>query len=222
MLWLAGLMGLVGVGAASIAVVHLQEDDEEDDLAPLESAPNDGTDLLDEIATLRSEAFEEDDFHLSDETDDLILYKEIIASQDLSVGDDPYDVFAPISDEDDTAELLPLPLNAISPLTSPLAGDWITNGEPHEVVDYEAEKERLMLVWDDMAHGAAEPEVDVTEDPDDPEVMQVTMNGAPVADIYGDPELSLADLTIIPLSSALIAGLRPVMMNTAPQRIQHS
>jgi hypothetical protein len=88
-------------------------------------------------------------------------------------------------------------------------GDWIMRGAPAEVLDYQHTSESLMLVWDDLEADAKEPEVSVGSDPFDEEVKHVLMNGKSVAEVYGDPNLTVADLTVIPLSSALIVGLEP-------------
>lgn len=90
-----------------------------------------------------------------------------------------------------------------------MTGDWISQAHGPEVIDYEAEKENILVVWDDTSLEAQEPSLSVSPDPDDPEVMQVNMNGKPLADVYGDPQLSVADLVLMPLSSALMVGLSP-------------
>lgn len=90
-----------------------------------------------------------------------------------------------------------------------LLSDWIMEGQTAEVLDYDAREDSLLLVWDDMSDAAAEPEVDVAHDPYDEEVMHVVMNGKSVAEIYGDPNLSVADVALIPLSAALLIGLEP-------------
>lgn len=88
-----------------------------------------------------------------------------------------------------------------------LVGDWISQGGEAEITDYDAKEDSLMLVWDDMAASASEPDVTVEADPYDDEVMHVLMNGKSVAEVYGDPNLHISDITIIPLSSALIVDL---------------
>lgn len=92
---------------------------------------------------------------------------------------------------------------------SPALGDWIQHGAPSEVLDYQHSEESLMLVWDDLETDAPPPEVDVASDPFDDEVKHVLMNGKSVAEVYGDPNMTAADVTVIPLSSALIVGLEP-------------
>ena len=87
MLWLAGLMGLVGVGAASIAVVQLQQgDDSDDDIQPEEPNLEEQGNLLDAIAGLHSDDEVPigtpaiDDF---DEEEDDILYSDILARSSM-------------------------------------------------------------------------------------------------------------------------------------------
>ena len=89
-----------------------------------------------------------------------------------------------------------------------LLGDWISQGQEAEITDYDASEDSLMLVWDDMMKGATEPNVEVAPDEHDNEVMHVLMNGKSVAEVYGDPNLNPSDITIIPLSSALIVNLQ--------------
>ncbi|WP_300032624.1 hypothetical protein [uncultured Roseobacter sp.] len=85
--------------------------------------------------------------------------------------------------------------------------DWVAKGTPAEPLDYDRRADSLVLIWDDTDAAAHEPQVRVIRDPDDPAVMRVLMNGQNVADVYGDTALTAADLTVIPLSSAMIAGL---------------
>ncbi len=111
----------------------------------------------------------------------------------------------------DAADAAPT-LDSLTDTTDPvpgLPGDWLYENDDTEVLDYDAETESLILVWDDLAEGANEPEVSVEEDPFDEDVRQVMMNGKSVAEVYGDPNLNTADITVMPLSSALIVGLEP-------------
>lgn len=234
MLWLAGIMGLVGVGAASIAVVNLEQEPEEDE-PDLELDMSDTGNLLDEL-DITDDYFEELDATVdttepladglsTTDTDDLLTasYDDILFNDEMDAnsGDstlhdivrDPFgggfiDLDSnglDAAEPTDTSEVDDTGISA-DPV---MLGDWITEGEPSEVLDYENEKDSLMLVWDDLVDGAQEPDVDVAHDPYDNEVMHVLMNGKSVAEVYGDPELTVSDVTIIPLSSALIVGLEP-------------
>lgn len=248
MLWLTGLIGLAGVGAASFAVVQLQEEPEEDEPVASDSLEHTGNLLDDDFGTGDNEPenlnaigdvaakAQSTDTNLTDDEiesardslldasyDDILFGEDFDAQQpqdsaegnpsDQMLRDIVRDPFGggfidlasdhPETDDSVVADGVEAPSEQI------MLGDWISEGQPSEVLDYETEKDSLMLVWDDMIDGAEEPQVDVAQDPYDHEVMHVLMNGKSVAEVYGDPELSVSDVTIIPLSSALIVGLEP-------------
>ncbi|MBW4706520.1 hypothetical protein KX928_01855 [Roseobacter sp. YSTF-M11] len=242
MLWMAGLMGLVGVGAASLVAIKPDEieDEHEDGALEDDGYTADTIDLFDQFDTLDvsqilgGDADEvitgtsDTDFIEGGEGDDRIdgeggsdLIFGGIGSDILNgIVDDPD--YAGITDTDasdylnggDGDDLLILGANDIAVSGAGddefLLGDWITEGKGVEILDYEPAHDSLMLVWDDTSATADEPDVSVNPDPDDPEVMHISMNGVSVAEIYGDTELSVADLTLIPLSSAEAIGLEPV------------
>lgn len=198
MLWLAGLLGIVGAGAASFIISPVEDEDavERSDVADdaqgdlldqikglSESDPASGETLLHRIALDPNRAGIIDE-RGPDPLDEPDGYDRMIAGHGDAFADRDHD--API-----------------------MLGDWITEGPPAEVLDYEPAKDSLMLVWDDLAPDGHEPTVSVESDPFDAEVMHIVMNGKSVAEIYGDPALSVADITTIPLSSALIVGLEP-------------
>ena len=216
MLWLAGLMGLVGMGAASIAVVQLQQpDDDEDDFIDHDPDVDDAGNLLDHVSAYGAPAAPATDQRFSDSEEDAILYDTITDDDMLyAEGGSGFDVPGDDTAQDDVAPFAPMPPEPPVAFERtveemPLAGDWITQAETPEIIDYTARDEQLVLVWDDMTEGAAEPEVAVSADPDDPDVVHVEMNGAPLAEIHGEPGLTLADIALVALSSALIAGLKP-------------
>lgn len=216
MLFLAGLMGMIGVGAASfVAVPTDAEDDSELDDKMIDHAEDDSdrfTGTGDEIrmdngatdpvdGTLHAGLLDDVVFS-SEENGDMLGSGDALAR---SVLDETADGGDPSGD--DTAF-------DFSDYEGPefsnfMTGDWINQATAPEVIDYEAESESILVVWDDTNLDAREPSLSVSPDPDDPEVMQVNMNGKVVADVYGDSNLSVADLTLMPLSSALIVGLSP-------------
>lgn len=227
MLWLAGLMGIAGVGAATFVGIKadVSEDDEEDYLAQ-------DTDQMTDVNALMEQIKDHSD------TDGLLQTQASVEADAAPKtapaggwGDDILnDVMADLDGgTDGTAEVNPLAqpsadivyssamlaaedvdIDIDTPQTDVLLSEWIDQRDGPEILDYEAKTESLMLVWDDTGASAAEPEVGVAPDPDDPEVMQVSMNGENVAEVYGDAELSVADLTLIPLSSAMVIGLEAV------------
>lgn len=215
MLWLASLLGIVGVGATSLVLPHVQFEDDAAD------ADDDYLDQGTEIDTYGNlmDAADDQSEPLDSGEDTFLLQEKYLAdlgpaheqssaeseSQASNLLRDiaEYPFLADFSDPE-TEDLVegqqPVP---------PALGEWILEGPPAEVVEYEADKDSLMLVWDDLADGAYEPEVRVEQDPDDSDVMHVVMNDYSVAEVHGEPTLSAADVTIIPLSSALIVGLEP-------------
>jgi len=198
MLWLAGLLGIVGAGAASFIISPLQENEEPQ--KPLESGDGLG-DLLDQI-----KGFSESD----PASGTALLHRIALDPKGAGIVDqaDPDPMDAPIS-YDQTIAAHGDAIAAGSNGDQIMLGDWISKGKPAEVLDYEPSKDSLMLVWDDLASDGREPRVSVECDPFDAEVMHILMNGKSVAEIYGDPALTVADITTIPLSSALIVGLEP-------------
>ncbi|WP_300011814.1 hypothetical protein [uncultured Roseobacter sp.] len=223
MLWLAGLMGVAGVGAAAFVGIKADVDEEEEDLLQDESEQtSDVGDLLSQIkehsdagGLLQSDtqvAFNtaETAYPAGGWGDDIlneVMAEPEAAETDASVETSPSQeiIYSSAMLEADEVEF-----DAPSEGDGVLLSDWIEQRDGSEILDYQAQTESLMLVWDDTHEGAAEPDVDVAPDPDDPEVMQVSMNGENVAEVYGDAELSVADLTLIPLSSAMVIGLEAV------------
>lgn len=224
MLWLAGLMGILGAGAASVVVTQLDIDEPDDDEANTYEPEETHGDLMDEIAGFTGGASTQLDTLVSDldalgdlqDRDFLTgaanpdLFDE---NFDELYGDGLFDAEEP-SPPFDAAGYTPSPLphDAMSfedPAEQIRLGDWITEGKAAEVVDYDAGTESLVLVWDDLEGPATEPQVRVETDPFDDEVMHVMMNDTSVAEVYGDPDLTSGDITMIPLSSALIVGLEP-------------
>jgi hypothetical protein len=201
MLILAGLMGMIGVGAASLVAV--QPPAEDDDYA---DAPEDQA-FPEEMMAQPDEAL---GLAESEPLDPMVGTMHAGLLDDGDIGQDGV---ADALGEDASDPIAPLALNESAfdglEFSNFMTGDWISQAHGPEVIDYEAEKESILVVWDDTSLEAQEPSLSVSPDPDDPEVMQVNMNGKPLADVYGDPELSVADLVLMPLSSALMVGLSP-------------
>ena len=276
MLLLAGLMGIVGVGAASFAVVQLQENADEDDVPPDELPdPEESGDLLDQLTGLDDagiagtnasdvlagtdageaitgeqgddqiggyggndllfggqghaliRAGDGNDLVFSEFEDDMLHGETGLDTLHGGDGNDVLNVIvrAPFGGgtiDHDEGDLLNGGTGGHTVIVGNddidntghgadqiMLGDWIMEGHPSEVLDYTAGKDSLMLVWDDLEEGTTEPEVEVASDPYDSEVMHIVMNGRSVAEIYGDANLTVQDVTLIPLSSALIVGLEP-------------
>jgi len=87
-----------------------------------------------------------------------------------------------------------------------VVGDWIEGDRAAEVMDFDPQEDSLLLVWDDTASAAEAPDVSVAPDPENNDQMQVHVGDAIVALVNGR-SLFAADLSLIPLSSAIVSGL---------------
>lgn len=218
-------MGLAGVGAASFIGLKSADADDEDTetLEHDELTQESSIDLLHHVHTSEDGVFSAataatvPSDGIAEGWGDDILNETMQDFEDANEGsvEQPDDTEAtvsplwlddPIADDTDTGSSSDFSLT-----------DWISERSGSEVLDYSSTSESLMLIWDDTQSDADEPKVDVAPDPDDPEVMQVSMNGENVAEVYGDTEMDASDLTLIPLSSAIIIGLAPALANMRPQ-----
>ncbi len=207
MLWLASLIGLAGAGAASLVVPQTQPDDEDPNHDDNYHQPDQD---LEGAGNLLDFDFKQE--QTTDEASPFYLHEDFLTQEFASA--DSAEAAQHQTDEGafygaDFGDEVSLPKFDELQMEPVALGDWVLQGPPAEMIEYEAEKESLMLVWDDLADGADEPEVRVEHDPDDAEVMHVVMNDYSIAEVHGDPNLSAQDVTVIPLSSALIVGLEP-------------
>jgi Ca2+-binding RTX toxin-like protein len=86
-------------------------------------------------------------------------------------------------------------------------GDWITDGNATVIEDFEAESDSLLVVWYDATPDDEEPEVTIESDPDHANQNLIRMNGVIVASVKSADGLTAADVSVVPLSAALAAGL---------------
>jgi Ca2+-binding RTX toxin-like protein len=86
-------------------------------------------------------------------------------------------------------------------------GDWITAGNAAIIEDYVAKDDSLLFVWDDSKTDSEEPQITVEPDPDNPDQTLVRMDGTVVACVKSPDVLNASDISIVPLSSAIFAGL---------------
>lgn len=223
MLWLAGLVGMAGVGAAAFVGVKADVSDDEDSVLQDETIRSgDGDLLLDQIKDHSTEggllqsditvAFSAPPNVVSgpgwgdDVLNEVMAELETAEAEQSQPSQDAEAITYSSAMLDSHDVALEDPAGSVDQLLS----DWIAERDGAEILDYEARTESLMVVWDDTEATASEPQVDVAPDPDDPEVMHVSMNGENVAEVYGDSALSVADITLIPLSSAMAVGLEAV------------
>ncbi len=85
-------------------------------------------------------------------------------------------------------------------------GDWLSPGEAAHIMDYAAEDDNLVLVWDDSDDANVEPQITLSADPDTADQTLVMLNGTIVATVNGT-DLLPNDIALVPLSSATQLGL---------------
>lgn len=85
-------------------------------------------------------------------------------------------------------------------------GDWLTSGEAAQIMDYAAEDDSLVLVWDDSGDTSVEPQITLGPDPDVDNQTLVMLDGTLVATVNGSTLLP-SDIALVPLSSATQLGL---------------
>ena len=88
-----------------------------------------------------------------------------------------------------------------------ILGDWVSPDGIVDIRSFDIEDDSLLLVWDDSDAAATAPKVAVEPDPEDLRSHLISMDGAIVAIVQSDQLLMPGDLSLIPLSSALAAGL---------------
>ena len=85
-------------------------------------------------------------------------------------------------------------------------GDWLTSGEAATIMDYVAEDDNLVLVWDDSTTDSFEPEIKLSVAPETADQTLVWLDGTLVATVNGSALLP-GDIALIPLSTAAHVGL---------------
>lgn len=88
-----------------------------------------------------------------------------------------------------------------------ILGDWIAAEQTAQILDYEPEEDSLLFVWDDTDEATDTPSVSVQADPENTGQLQVWMEDQMVAQVGGATDLDAADISLIPLSTAVALGL---------------
>ena len=80
--------------------------------------------------------------------------------------------------------------------------------EPEGIViaDFEPRDDALICIWDDSDDSGAAPPVQIERDPARPDMLRVRLGNRVVAQVRGQGALAAADLSVMPLSSALALG----------------
>ena len=85
-------------------------------------------------------------------------------------------------------------------------GDWLISGYATQIMDYAADDDSIVLIWDDSAETSAEPQITLSADPDTANQTLVMLDGTLVATVNGN-DLLPGDIALVPLGSAAQLGL---------------
>ena len=81
-----------------------------------------------------------------------------------------------------------------------MVGDWITEGHAAQIIDFNADEDSIVLVWDNAA--GDEPTIDLAPHPTVADLTQILMNSKAVADVDTDSDIALTDIALIAKSLA--------------------
>jgi hypothetical protein len=99
-------------------------------------------------------------------------------------------------------------------------GDWITEGHAAQIIDFNADEDSILLIWDDAA--GDEPTIDLAPHPTDTDLTQILMDGEAVADVDADSHIVLTDIALIPQSLAQTGVIANVYRALAVFLCHHS
>lgn len=78
---------------------------------------------------------------------------------------------------------------------SMITGDWVVDGSPVEIMDFEPGVDQLLIVWN--APEGSEPLVEIHKDPDNPDVTRISVDGQDVAVLHGADGIQSGDISLI-------------------------
>lgn len=201
MLWLAGLIGLMAVGA--FFFLDFGTDDTE---VYAEEPGISGA--LERVMSQKLVPEDDEDIDLvEDEALDVVL------KDSDGVWADPLEEFAlsNLADVDEFEEL------AIAEASEGDEGDDHStadqlDSDPEfppdiDVMDFDVRTERLLVVWDDSLGTA--PEIDMVENIDNPNMVDILAGGEIIAQVPTETGVTVADISIAPLSTAQSLGWAP-------------
>ncbi len=85
-------------------------------------------------------------------------------------------------------------------------GDWLSSGDAAQIMNYAAEDDSIVLVWDDSSSASVEPQITLNTEPNVDDQTLVMLNGTLVATVNGT-DLLPSDIALVLLSSATQLGL---------------
>ncbi len=84
-------------------------------------------------------------------------------------------------------------------------GDLNTGGDAVQIVDYNAEQDNLVLVWDHANN--PDPNVEVVADEQNPDLSTIFVNGVEVASVSGSGPVDASDIVLVDRSDPDMAAL---------------
>ena len=86
-------------------------------------------------------------------------------------------------------------------------GSWVTDSRAIDIIDFDSADDNILLIYEDDTEA---PDISLQPDPYDLDVTQVLMDGVAVANIANGAEISIEDISLMPLSLAQSTGLAPL------------
>lgn len=210
MLWLAGLMGLMAVGAVNF--IEMDPDETEANGAKDSDVALNEVDFIE--PQLKPDANANPGMQVKvpvdDDAESVLGKAESERSwnhadiDDAGVEDGPKQGWASndFANESDTKD----DMFSGSDMEDTLAFDgWIAEGQTAQIMDYESFDDSVVLIWDDTDPGKAEPEVTLSDDPENDAVTLILMDGIAVASVNSG-DMLVDDIVVVPLSTAEAGG----------------
>lgn len=84
-------------------------------------------------------------------------------------------------------------------------GDWLRGGAAVSVMDYQSGEDQILLHYDPTR--LPDPDVEIRFQDDAPETAQIWLNGQIIAQVMQAPDLTIADIGLVPLTGPGLGGL---------------
>jgi len=81
-----------------------------------------------------------------------------------------------------------------------VVGDWITRGAAAEILDYNEQEDRIIIVYDELAQDT--PDITLEPDATDEDLTHVLLGGQSIVSVHSDIGLNLDDLLVMTQSDA--------------------
>lgn len=83
-------------------------------------------------------------------------------------------------------------------------GQWLQGGDPVSLVDYHADEDQILLQYDPLR--VPEPDLEIRFGSDMPETAEIWLNGQLIAQVANAPDLTVADVGIVPMAGTSIGA----------------